>query len=51
MDKEDIHTYTHNQKKEWNFAICNNAEGLGNYFAKWKKSYMLVYMISLMCGI
>ena len=25
-------------KKEWNFAICNNMDGLGGYFAKWNKS-------------
>ena len=25
-------------KKEWNFAICSNMDGLGGYFAKWNKS-------------
>ena len=25
-------------KKEWNFAICNNMDGLGGYYAKWNKS-------------
>ena len=25
-------------KKEWNFAIYNNMEGLGGYYAKWNKS-------------
>ena len=38
-----IHTHTHNailliHKKEWNFAICNNTDGLGEFFAKWNKS-------------
>ena len=23
-------------KKEWNFAICNNMDGLGGYYAKVK---------------
>ena len=25
-------------KKEWNFAICNNMDGLGEHYAKWNKS-------------
>ena len=25
-------------KKEWNFAICNNIDGFGGYYAKWNKS-------------
>ena len=24
-------------KKEWNFAISNNMNGLGGYYAKWNK--------------
>ena len=37
------HTHTHNglllsHKKEWNFAICSNMDGLGGYYAKWNKS-------------
>ena len=24
-------------KKEWNFAICNNMDGLGACYAKWNK--------------
>ena len=24
-------------KKEWNFAIPNNMDGLGGYYAKWNK--------------
>ena len=37
------HTYTHNglllsHKKEWNFAICSNMDGLGEHYAKWNKS-------------
>ena len=38
-------------KKEWNFAICNNIDGLGGYYAKWNKSdwerqilYSITYM-------
>ena len=54
MDKEDVvyththtHTHTHTQthngivlrhKKEWDFAICNNMDGLGGHYAKWNKS-------------
>ena len=34
--------YTHNEilpshKKEWHFAICNNMDGGGGYYAKWNK--------------
>ena len=25
-------------KKEWNFAICSNIDGLGVYYSKWSKS-------------
>ena len=37
------HTHTHNRillshKKEWNFAICSNMDGLGGHYAKWNKS-------------
>ena len=36
------HTHTHNEillshKKEWNFAICSNIDGLGGHYAKWNK--------------
>ena len=66
MDKEDVvcmyacvHTHKHtgngiplSHKKEWNFAICNNMNGLGGYYAKWSKSEKDKYcMISLICGI
>ena len=42
MDKEDV-VYIYNRillshKKEWNFATCNNMDGSGVYYAKWKKS-------------
>ena len=40
-----ISTHTHTQngilpshKRGWNLAICNNMDGLGGYYAKWKKS-------------
>ena len=52
MDKEDMvceyththtHKYTHNEialsyKKEWNFAIFSNVDGLEGLYAKWNKS-------------
>ena len=49
--------YIHNgilfiHKKIENFAICNNMDGLGGYYAKWNKSEKDKYcMISLICGI
>ena len=55
-----IHTHIHaieyytvlNHKKEWNFAIWSNIDGLRNYHAKWNKPEKdKCYMISLMCGI
>ena len=55
-----IHTYTQTHtmeyylaiKKEWKFAIYNNMDGLGEYYAKWNKSEKDKYcMISLICGI
>ena len=51
------HTYIHNgiklnHKKEWNFAICNNMDGVGGYFAKWNKSEKDKHcMLSLTGGI
>ena len=38
------HTHTHTEeyyltiKKNENFAICNNIDGFGGYYAKWNKS-------------
>ena len=58
MDKEDI-VYTHNgllrsHKKEQNFAICSNVDGLGGHYAKWSKPdrerqilYDITYMWNL----
>ena len=42
MDKDDV-LYIYNvtlpgDEKEWNFAICNNVDGTGHYYAKWNKS-------------
>ena len=41
-------------EKEWNFATCNNMDGLGGYYAKWNKSdrerqilYDIIYMWDL----
>ena len=50
-------TYTHNgillsHKKEWNFTICGNMDGLRGYYAKWNKSEQDKYCIlSLTYGI
>ena len=42
MDKEDMVCIYNgillSYKKEWNFAICNNMDGLGGHYAKWNKS-------------
>ena len=58
MDKEDV-VYIHNgiplsHKKEWNFAICSNMDGLGGHYAKCNKSdrerqilYDITYMWNL----
>ena len=38
-------------KKEWHFSVCNNMDGLGEYYAKRNKSEKDKYcVISLMCG-
>ena len=39
----NTHTHTHNgillsHKKEWNFAIFSNMDGLGGHYAKWNES-------------
>ena len=39
--------------KELNFAICNNMDGLGGYYAKWNKSDIetqILYDITYMCN-
>ena len=58
MDKEDV-VYIYNgillsHKKEWNFDICSNINGLGGHYAKWNKSdrerqilYDITYMWNL----
>ena len=58
MDKEEV-VYIYNgillsHKKEWNFAIYNNTDGLGGYYTKWNKSdrerqilYDITYMWNL----
>ena len=39
-------------KKEWNFALCNNTDGLRGHYAKWNKPDKDKYcIISLMCRI
>ena len=39
-------------KKEWNFAIWSNMDGLGGYYTKWNKSEKdKYYVTSLLCGI
>ena len=40
------------KKKEWKFAICNNMDGLGGYYAEISETEKDKYcMISLICGI
>ena len=38
LDKQDVVEYTMEYysaiKKEWNFAMCNNMDELGEYYAK-----------------
>ena len=41
MDKDVLHIYNAillSHKKEWNNAICNNMDGPGDYYTKWRKS-------------
>ena len=40
-------------KKEWNFAICGNMDGLGGHYSKWDKSDKKNKhcMISLIYGV
>ena len=38
-------------KKEWNFSICKNMDGLAGHYAKWNKSDREKdCMLSLPCG-
>ena len=38
-------------KKQWNFAICNDMDGLGGYYAEISQTEKDEYcMISLICG-
>ena len=42
VDGEDTHTQNGillSYKREWDFAICNDMDGLEGYLAKWIKSY------------
>ena len=38
-------------KKEHNYAICSNMDGLGGYYAKWNNSKKEKYCILIICGI
>ena len=41
-------------KKEWNFAIPNNMDGLGGYYIEWNKSYrerQILYDITYMWNL
>ena len=63
IGKEDMtHTHTHIYimeyysaiKNEWNFAICNNMDGPGGYYAKWNKSdreRQILYVITHMWNL
>ena len=55
MDKEDMYTHTMEYysaiKKNENFAICSNMNGLGGYYARWdtsdKELLCIIYMWNL----
>ena len=58
MDEEDVaHIYNGillSHKKEWNFAICNDMDGLGGYYAYWNKpdwERQILYDIPYMCDL
>ena len=56
MDKEAV-VYIHNgillgHEKEWNHAICNNVDVLGDHYSKWSMTDKYKYhMTSLNRGI
>ena len=48
-----VHTMENQPKNEWN-VICNNVDGLGEYYGQWSKTdrerqilYVITYMWSL----
>ena len=55
MDGEEDVVYMYNRillsYKKWNFAICNNMDGLRGNYAKQNKSEKDKYCISLIHGI
>ena len=54
MDKEGmvyIMEYDSVIKKELNFAISNNMDELGGYYAKWNKSEKDKYYMFLIFGV
>ena len=53
-----LHTHTNgillSHENEWNFAICNNMDGLGGCYAKWNKSdreRQILYEINYMWNL
>ena len=55
MDKENM-VYIKSgtilcHEKEWNVSICNNIDGLEDYYAKWNKLEKDKHCIPLICGI
>ena len=46
--------YSATHTKKWNFAICNNLDGFGGYYAKWNKSdreRQILYDTTYMWGL
>ena len=56
MDKDGM-VYVYNgillsHKKECNFAICDNIDGPGGYYAMWNETVKDKYrMVALICGM
>ena len=57
MDKDAVYRYDrilNSHKKEWNFTICNNMDGLRGHYAEWNKSdreRQMLYDITYMCNL
>ena len=37
MDKDVAHILLSHKKKEWDFDVCSNVDGLAEHYAKWNK--------------
>ena len=53
IDKYNTHKqWNISRKEEWNLAICDNMDGLREYYAKWNKSEKKQILYNLLkCGI